>query len=395
MFPFLLFLRSLVPYTPWTERLVDAGLEALATLVNPGSELYSIVADNVISQVRTASQTLLSIGALLTLWSASSVFGVLIKALNRAYGLQETRSWYRRRGLAVVLTLVMLLLVPAGFALLLVGPFVGRLIGRYAGGAEGFEVVWSFVRWPLVFAFLAGALAIVYYFAPNTRQKWHWLTLGSLVAVAAVVVESLVLSWALGTRLFRPQWLTYGAIGAAIIIVFWLYLIGLSVLVGAEVNAAVERLTGPSATTLRSVPRRRRLRAHLGDSPSSHASHESMPSPVRAERVSTSMAGLTARMFARIRVQVDLEIGEQIDLGDHRQRGLEEHQRVLEWLVFTLGHRQQHDLAMLADVELGRTHQVAHVLHDQQVESVQVELARSPPRPGERQGGSLPRRAPC
>lgn len=244
LFPFLLFLRSLVPYTPWTEKLVNAGLEALATLVSPGSELYRIVTDNVIFQVRAANQTLLSVGALLTLWSASSVFGVLIKALNRAYGLQETRSWYRRRGMAVVLTLVMLLLVPAGFSLLLVGPFVGQLIGRYVGGVQGFEVAWGVVRWPLVFVFLAGALAIVYYFAPNTRQRWHWLTPGSLVAVAAVVVESLVLSWALGSHLFRPQWLTYGAIGAAIIIVFWLYLIGLSVLVGAEVNAAVERLRG-------------------------------------------------------------------------------------------------------------------------------------------------------
>lgn len=244
LFPFLLFLRSLVPYTPWSEKLVDAGLEALATLVSPGSELYSIVADNVIFQVRTANQTLLSIGALLTLWSASSVFAVLIKALNRAYGLEETRSWYRRRGLAVVLTLVMLLLVPAGFSLLLVGPFMGRLIGRYVGGAQGFETVWGFVRWPLVFVFLAGALAIVYYYAPNTRQRWHWLTPGSLVAVAAVVVESLCLSWALGSDLLRPQWLTYGAIGAAIIIVFWFYLIGFSVLVGAEVNAAVERLRG-------------------------------------------------------------------------------------------------------------------------------------------------------
>lgn len=244
LFPFLLFLRSLVPYTPWAERLVDAGLNALANLVHPGSELYRIVAENVLFPVRTANQTLLSIGALLTLWSASSVFGVLIKALNRAYGLQETRSWYRRRGMAVVLTLVMLLLVPAGFGLLLVGPFMGQLIGRYVGGAHGFEAVWGFFRWPLVFAFLAGSLAIVYYFAPNTRQKWHWLTPGSLVAVAAVVVESLGLSWALSSRLFRPQWLTYGAIGAAIIIVFWLYLIGLSVLVGAEVNAAAERLKG-------------------------------------------------------------------------------------------------------------------------------------------------------
>ncbi len=244
LFPFLLFLRSLIPYTPWAERLVDAGLEALAGLVSPSSELYSIVAENVIVPVRTASQTLLSIGALLTLWSASSVFGVLIKALNRAYGLQETRSWYRRRAMAVVLTLVMLFLVPAGFALLLVGPYLGRLVGRYVGGAQGFEAAWTFVRWPLVFAFLAGSLAIVYYFAPNTRQKWHWLTPGSLVAVAAVVVESLALSWALSSRLFRPQWLTYGAIGAAIIIVFWMYLIGLSVLVGAEVNAAAERRRG-------------------------------------------------------------------------------------------------------------------------------------------------------
>lgn len=244
LFPFLLFLRSLVPYLPWTETLVVRGLETLGSLVSPSSELYRIVAENVLFKVETANQTLLSIGALLTLWSASSVFGVLIKAMNRAYGLKETRSWYQRRGMAVVLTLVMVLLVPAGFSLLLVGPSIGHLIGRYLGGEYGFEVAWAVARWPLVFVFLAGSLALLYYCAPNAGRRWHWLTPGSVIAVAAIVVESLGLSMILGSRLFRPQWLTYGAIGAAIVIVFWLYLIGLSVLMGAEVNAAVERLFG-------------------------------------------------------------------------------------------------------------------------------------------------------
>lgn len=244
LFPFLLFLRSLVPYLPWTETLVVRGLETLGSLVSPSSELYRIVAENVLFQVETANQTLLSLGALLTLWSASSVFGVLIKAMNRAYGLEETRSWYQRRGMAVVLMLVLVLLVPAGFSLLLVGPWIGHLIGLYVGGEHGFEAAWGIARWALVFVFLAGSLALLYYYAPNAARRWRWLTPGSVIAVAAMVAESLGLSLILGSRLFRPQWLTYGAIGAAIVIVFWLYLIGLSVLMGAEVNAAVERISG-------------------------------------------------------------------------------------------------------------------------------------------------------
>lgn len=244
LFPFLLFLRALAPYLPFTETLVVRGLEALSSMVSPSSELYRVVADNVLAQVETANQTLLSLGVLLTLWSASSVFGVLIKAMNRAYGREETRAWYQRRGMAVVLMLVVVLLVPAGFSLLLVGPWIGHLIGAHIGGEQGFEVAWAVARWPLVFMFLAGSLALLYYYAPNAPRRWRWLTPGSVIAVAAIVVVSRGLSLILGSRLFRPQWLTYGAIGAAIVIVFWLYLIGFSVLMGAEVNAAVERVSG-------------------------------------------------------------------------------------------------------------------------------------------------------
>ncbi len=244
LFPFLLFLRALVPYVPGSEALVNNGLEALATWVRPDSRLYEIVSENVIQQVNNRSQALISIGVVLTLWSASSVFMVLIKAINRAYGLIDTRSWVRRRGLSFVLTLVMMVFVPSGLLLMLLGPWLGRLIGEYLGFERQFDVMWAVVRWPLAFAFLTLALAVFYFFGPNTRQRWHWLTPGSVLAVLVILLESRLLSWVLGSTMFTPDWVTFGAIGAAIIIVFWLYLIGFSILLGAEVNAAIGRMTG-------------------------------------------------------------------------------------------------------------------------------------------------------
>ncbi len=244
LFPFLLFLRALVPHLPGKGEVIERTLHGLELMVTPESRLYEIVRDNIVDQLDAGSSTLLSVGVLLTLWGGSSSFAVLIKAINRAYAIRETRSWQRRRLLAVAMTLMTALFIPMGVTLVLLGPSFGETLGRLVGAEWAVHAVWRAVRWPAVVAFLTIGLAVIYYFAPNTPQRAMHVLPGSFFAVIAIIGSSLGFSWFIGLNLFELKWFTYGAIGTVIVILFWMYLMGLAVLIGAELNDAVGRALG-------------------------------------------------------------------------------------------------------------------------------------------------------
>lgn len=241
LFPFLLFLRALVAYLPaagqWATRL----LEGLAQLVSTDSRLYQIVEQNVFDEVGAVSAALLSIGVILTVWSASGAVMTLIKAVNRAYGLEETRSWGRRRLMAAGLAIAGAVLIPAGVLVLVFGSWIGDLIGRETGYDSVFHALWVGLRWPVLFILLVVAMGAFFHFAPDARQKWYAVIPGALFAVGAVIGSSIGLSWFLSQSVFQVRWLTYGAIGTAIVLLFWAFLVGLMILFGGEINAAVRR----------------------------------------------------------------------------------------------------------------------------------------------------------
>lgn len=244
LFPFFLFLRSLVPYLPGKEAVVDRLMEALAALVSADSRLYEIVEENVVEQLQAQSTALLSVSVVLTLWGASNGFNILIKALNRAHGIEDTRSWIHRRILALVLTLAAALFIPVAVTSVILGPRFGATVSRLVG-VEVLDVVWRISRWPLAIVFLMLAMAIIYYLSPHrpTGREWRWLPPGGVFAVVALIAVSAGFSWFISQSFFELRWLTYGAIGAVIVLLFWFYLLGLAVLIGGEINAAVERHT--------------------------------------------------------------------------------------------------------------------------------------------------------
>jgi len=239
LFPFLLFLRAVTAYIPATDRLGDWLLAGLRDLISTDSRLYQIVEESVFREVGATSVSLLSVGVVLTLWSASSAVMVLIKAVNQAYGLTETRPWHQRRAMAVGLSVAGAVLLPAGMLLLVFGSWIGEQISRHFGGDSVAYALWWGLRWPVVFALLVAVAAAFFYLAPSSRQRWYTVLPGALFSVAAVAGVSVGLSWFLSQSVFQVRWLTYGVIGTAIVLLFWAFLAGLVVLIGGEINAAV------------------------------------------------------------------------------------------------------------------------------------------------------------
>ena len=249
LFPFLLLLNALVAYVPGGDRVGDWLLGGLRNLVSIDSRLYEIVKENVFFEVGALSATLLSLGVILTLWSASGAVMVLLKATQRAYELEETRSWQRRRSVSVLWAVAGAVVIPVGVLLLVFGHWIGDAIAERAGTYSAAHILWIGLRWPVVFVLLVGVLAVFFRHGSSVKHKWYGVLPGSVFSVAGIMAVSVGLSWFLGQRIYEVRWLTYGVIGTVIVLLFWAFLIGLMVLIGAQVNAVVGRaVEGRKAT---------------------------------------------------------------------------------------------------------------------------------------------------
>jgi membrane protein len=235
VFPFVLFLTALLGYLP-IPNLMERLLAGLATLL-PG-DVVTLLQDHVRQLVTEQKGGLLSFGILTALWASSSAVVAIIDALNRAYDVQEGRPWWKVRGVALLLTIGLSLFIVLAMVLLIFGPQLGDWLASPVGLGKVFELLWNILRWPVSAGMLAVAMAVVYYYAPDVEQEWKWITPGAVFTVLATIVVSL--GFSLYVSNFGSYNKTYGSIGAVIVFLTWLYLSGLCLLVGGEINAEVE-----------------------------------------------------------------------------------------------------------------------------------------------------------
>ncbi len=239
LFPFILVLVSLLGIFG-SEKFASIVLDYFQRVMP--EEAYQLIKQYTadIIRGRAKSPTLLSFGILFTLWTASGAFAALINALNRAYDVQETRPFWKVRGIAILMTLGLSVLILVGVLLLIVGEPIGRAIAEVFGLGELFELVWNIVRWPVALLFMVFTVALLYYFAPDLEQPFRWITPGGLIGVLLWVLASAAFSFYVNN--FGTYNKTYGSIGVVIILLLYLYISSLTILFGAELNATLVRM---------------------------------------------------------------------------------------------------------------------------------------------------------
>ena len=234
LFPFLLFVTTLLGYLPLPTLMEE--IMTLLAVVLPGEALH-LIQDNIRTLVTTQHGGLLSFGILAALWTAASAIMVIIATLNRAYGVQDERPFWHVGGIALLLTIGLPLLLLLAMVLLVFGPLLGGWMATQIGFGTLFQVVWAVLRWPVILVLLTVALAPVYSWAPAAAHAWRWITPGAVFAILATLITSLGFSYYV-TNLGAYD-ATYGSIGAVIVLLTWMYLTGLFLLVGGEINAAI------------------------------------------------------------------------------------------------------------------------------------------------------------
>jgi membrane protein len=185
------------------------------------------------------------VASVVALWSATSGMVIVEEGLDMAYGLTEKRSFVTMRILALPLLAGATILGGAASALVIFGLPIGNLIKDSVPVAgPAFGATWTTLRWLLALGLMNLLFSLLYYVAPNRpRQKWRWTSAGALFATILWSVVSL--GFSLYTSSFGSYAKTYGAFAGVAILIFWLYLTGLAILVGGEVNAAIESLSKP------------------------------------------------------------------------------------------------------------------------------------------------------
>lgn len=235
VFPFFIFLTALLPYVPIPDLLGQ--LLGLLGEVAP-EQVLAIIESNLQQILAQPRGGLLSFGILLALWLASSAFAAITNSLNRAYGVSESRPFWKVRGMAIILTVGLALMIILSMALLVFGPELGGLLAGRLGAGPAFDIAWDAIRWPVIVLLMILGAALIYYFAPDVEQAWRWITPGSVFAVVTWIPMSLLFGWYV--ERFGDYNRTYGSIGAIIMLLTWMYWSGFVLLVGGEINAEIE-----------------------------------------------------------------------------------------------------------------------------------------------------------
>jgi membrane protein len=238
LFPLLLFLTAMLGY------FAEAGTELRKNMLG---YLASVAPRSASELVRTTVEEIskgtgggkLSFGLLAALWFASNGMGAISETLNAAYGVRESRPWWRVRLISVGLTVALAALIISALAIVLYGGEIGEGLANRLDLGRAFTSAWNIIQWPIVLAFVLFAFALIYYCAPDLRhQRWYWITPGSLAGVILWLLVSFC--FRLYLRYFDRYSLTYGSLGAVIILLLWFYLTGAAILVGGKVNAEIE-----------------------------------------------------------------------------------------------------------------------------------------------------------
>jgi membrane protein len=182
----------------------------------------------------------LTIGLLVGLWLASGGVASIISSLNAAFRVEESRSWFKVRAIALVLTLVISILVLSALGIVLVsGGFVDWL-GTEFRLPPAMIFVWKALQWPTALLFVIFSYALIFTFGPNLKDKrWRWFTPGSVFAAILWLVVSV--GFRVYLRFVNNYTVIFGSLGAGAILLVWLYVTGLAFLIGGEINASIER----------------------------------------------------------------------------------------------------------------------------------------------------------
>jgi membrane protein len=231
-FPFLIFLIALLSFTDLNAQ------EALKSITRVMPNMSNkVILDSFAEIQRSKSGSLLSIGILAALWSASSGINAVIKALNKAYDAEEDRPFWQAKLLSIVFTIVLAIVIILSFFMLIFGELIGEAIYKFVSLPGSFQTIWSMAQYIIPLTIMIIVFIALYLYLPNIRLKVKEVLPGAIFATVGWIITSVLFSFYVNN--FSSYSKTYGSIGGVIVLLTWLYLSSMIILLGGEVNATL------------------------------------------------------------------------------------------------------------------------------------------------------------
>jgi membrane protein len=236
LFPATIFLFTLIPYIP-IKHFQDNLLSIMGQIMP--TDAYIALKSTITDIVKTQNAKLFSFGFLTTLFFATNGVNRLMEAFNKSSLIEETRSYLRRRWVALVLTVVISISLLFAVIIMIAGhKMLIFLQSHFDSKAHGWLLVIALLRWIIVIFIFFVTVSLLYRYGPAHKQKWNFLSPGSILATGLAVLTSLGFTFYINN--FSSYNKIYGSIGTLIVVMIWLYLNSLIILIGFELNASIE-----------------------------------------------------------------------------------------------------------------------------------------------------------
>ncbi|SER57718.1 membrane protein [Gracilibacillus ureilyticus] len=234
LFPFMIFLVTLIGYLPYSDIDVINFISNYAP-----EEINKLLNDNITQVMNNRNGGLLSVGIIGTLWSASNGVNALMRAFNEAYNIDEERSFIVVRGISIILTIAMVFVILIAFALPVFGRMIGEYIFSFVGLSDDFISLWETLRWVISSVIFFIVLTALYLLAPSKRVKFKHVVIGAVFSTICWQLTSLAFSYYVSS--IGNYSATYGSLGGVIILMLWFYLSAMVIIAGGEINALYEK----------------------------------------------------------------------------------------------------------------------------------------------------------
>ncbi len=246
LFPGLIFISSLIGLVAGSHmQLRDHLLDSFGTFLPPAA--YTLVVGTLTEVMKSSTAGKAFLGILFAFWSATSGLSAVQDTLNGVCQVKESRPLWKSTLIAMALTVVVVSLGMLAITAFFYGGALVEFVSSQIGLSAGLTFLWKLIQWPLAVFLLSLTFAVVYYYAPDVRRvQFRWITPGSIIGILGWVAVSAIFRAYL--HFFNHYSVTYGSLGAVIILLLWFYLSGFMLLLGAEVNSVLDQISGVSVS---------------------------------------------------------------------------------------------------------------------------------------------------
>jgi len=233
-FPFLIFLITIVSYTPLAHEDILINLST----VLPNQTYNTVI--NIVNEIFSSrSSSVVSFGMIGTLWAASNGMKAIIRGINKAYNEEETRSYFIVRGIGVLFTIALVFGIIFSFITIVFGGILSQKLFEFLGISLDFQMLWQNLRYILSLVSLVFIFAFIYKYSPNCKITLKSVLPGAIFTTFGWIVISTLFSYYINN--FDTFSKTYGSIGGIIALLIWLYISSIIILLGGEINALLSK----------------------------------------------------------------------------------------------------------------------------------------------------------